>query len=125
MRLGWAGLTVLAGGCSPGALQAPATGPWELVLTLKDGFKVNPEAPSELELRTGAAVLKRWGPAELVSQRFGISGVSLPRVDSITLEGSIYVCQKQDAKVCIRERISKKVSLSAHAGPVVSIDLSH
>ena len=62
MRIAWYGaLFVVLAACpqlrARGVARGRPGGPVQVAFQLKDGFKVNPQAPSEMQLKTGDAVV--------------------------------------------------------------------
>lgn len=126
MRIAWYGaLFVVLAACpdlrARGVARVSPNAPFEVTFQLKDGFKFNPEAPSELELKAGDTVLGHWGRAELGGLRLKVPELPQPIPRELLLEGSLYVCQKEDARVCVRERVSRKIRPEPGAGSVVEI----
>ncbi len=126
MRIAWYGaLFVVLAACpqlrARGVARVSPGGPVQVAFQLKDGFKVNPQAPSEMQLKAGDSVVGHWGVSDLAGQRFEIRDLPQPE---LLLEGSLYVCQKEDARVCVRERVSRRIRLEPGAGSMLEIDLS-
>ncbi len=94
-------------------LEVRAGVPLRFRLSLPAGYKVNPEAPSVLQLRAAdGTTVGRWDTQALERLALDLGRLEQAKEPSgghATLEGRIFYCEKRDARVCITRNFRQRI----------------
>ncbi|MEN9723488.1 MAG: hypothetical protein RJB38_1474 [Pseudomonadota bacterium] len=92
----------------------PASTELAIRLSLPSGFKLNLEAPNRVFLKKAGQIpiIRQWETAELRSGQF-IVRHALRSGDSWVFEATLYLCEKANAQICVRDRFSQVVRAGA------------
>ena len=80
-------------------------------------LELNSSAPHEIRLLKGNGVLRSFGTESLHKDHFDLGvithGLSLSSNEQLVLEGSIYLCQKDDLKICRKQKFTQRMTFAS------------